>query len=128
METMIANFPAYKVMRRSISDWKSAPAFKAGEILAIKRNGYYDRFRLGSVVSVALHCNEDPVAAFEQEKERGNPLWWAIKVASSLSHQKEQGTVYEVEFGDKIIFEGFIFELYSAPNQNMKLVKIGPAK
>ncbi len=127
MNVLIEEFPAYKVMKRGHADWQNAPTFKSGEIIAIKRDGYYDRFKLGSVVSFSLEMGKDPIAAFEKAAEKGQRLWWATKLATCISSLAElKNTIYAVEFGEKISFEGWIFEIQPDYNDNIKLVKIEP--
>ena len=84
------------------------------------------RFHPGSVVSYAMKHKDCPIEAIDQARERGEKTHWLNGVALVISNPP---TIYEtprvrIAFGDRVVFEGRIFEVTRAPNRNASLREI----
>lgn len=132
-EATVDSFPAYKVVRRELTTAAyikgkrvdiSFTEIQAGDKLGVKTNrGYYNEYYPGSVVSYALENGEDPIEAIETAKSRGHELHWINACAVSItSHSRPQETLILVEPGMVVRFEGKLFTIKKAPNNNLQLV------
>lgn len=122
----VASFPAYDVIKPHVCSLTNIPMFNAGDVVGVRApRGYYKQYSFGSAVSYALKNGDDPIASYNREVERNNPTHWLNQCAVSLSSSKqEKKTIYEIDVYDVILFEGIVFRIDSAPNDNLKLVEI----
>lgn len=124
----VANFPAYRVIRRARSRAtvdRGQVRLVAGDKLGLMRAGgdYYDQYSISSVVSYAMEYHEDPIAAVDRARANGHELHWINHSATVLtSHKRPQETLIEVFIGMVVSFEGRLFKIAAAPNDNLKLV------
>lgn len=85
----------------------------------------YHWFRVGSVVSYALAYCEDPIATYARAKEKGHNLHWLNAMAVSITNQRRaKERRVGMSWGDEVAFEGRLFRIEKAPNQNARLVDI----
>jgi len=92
----------------------------------------WDSVSFGSARSYARQYGEDEDAAEAETLANmikfpymGHTLYWVNKNAVSLtSHARPHETYIGLNFGDVVSFEGKLFELAPASNQNVKLVEI----
>jgi hypothetical protein len=123
---VLADYPAFKFVRCPV--WAR---LKHGSKFAVpyqsRNHGIlHKHFSLGSVVGYAVECGDDPLAELERAKERGHKLHWANASATVLSaHQRAKETVFVLNLGDTITFEGIRFRLDPDHNDNIKLTNIG---
>lgn len=123
---VLADYPAFQFVRTP-----EFARFKHGSVFAVPfktRRGdvLHKRFSLGSVVGYAVECADDPLANLERAKERGEKLHWANAMASVISDTPDaKRTVFVLNFGDTITFEGIVFRLDPDHNDNVKLVEVG---
>lgn len=130
---VVADYPAYTVVRRETTQgafvdqkWNSNVEFTeivADDQLGLARSRYYQEFSPGSVVSYAMKNGEDPIAAIEDAVARGHNLHWINACASSItSHARPKETLVEVKIGMVVRFEGRLFTIEKAMNNNLDLV------
>lgn len=122
----VASFPAYDVIKPHVCSLTNIPMFNADDVVGVLApRGYYKQYSFGSAVSYALKNGDDPIASYNREAERNHPTHWLNQCAVSLSSSKqEKKTIYEINVGDEILFEGVVFRVDTAPNDNLKLVKV----
>lgn len=135
-EAEIAFYPAYIIARRMLT--KGAiingrrreiefTEIKSGESLGLprdSRNGrYFQEFKPGSVVSYALENGDDPIESLEKSKKLCHQLHWLNACGAMLtSAPRKQETWTLIMVGMLVRFEGRLFTIQNAPNQNLKLV------
>jgi hypothetical protein len=126
MAEVLYSFPAYSVVecprswRREL-DGEKIPVFRAGDELALISDPRR-HYQLGSVASYAISNDSCPIEAVERARGFGHELHYAFALGSSIvSHDRERVEYYGVEIGDKIRFEGRVFELVAQPNNNIGL-------
>lgn len=123
---VLADYPAYTII-----ETPAYLTFKHGMKFAIpfqsQRHGtLWHFFTLGSVFGYAVHNGDDVLKNYERAVERGHKLWWANADAVVISNQKEEKkTIFGQNYGDVIKFEGKLFRLDKAPNNNVALVQVG---
>lgn len=126
-KTVVASYPAYDVIlprKDSLTDY---PVFKAGAEIAVMFSGRrnYKMFTFGSAVSYALENNDDPINSYNECIERGHKTHWLNGNCVTVSNMKEaKKEYYLVELGDEILFEGIVFRVDKASNDNLELVKV----
>lgn len=131
IETVVVDsFPAYDVIKPHTLSPFDLPVFKADDTVGVKApRGYYKQYSFGSAASYALKNYECPIESYNQTVERNQETHWLNQCAVSLSASKqEKKTIYEINVNDEIIFEGVVFQVKTAPNDNLKLVKIDTVK
>lgn len=123
---VVASFPAYDVLKPRVCTLTNLPLFNADDVVGVLApRGYYKQYSFGSAVSYALKNGDDPIASYAQEVARNHPTHWLNQCAVSLSSSKqEKKTIYEINVGDEILFEGVVFRVDTAPNDNLKLVEV----
>ncbi len=131
---VIADYPAWTIRRakpRHHFDLGiDLPTFQSGDILGLPfktaHHGIlHSWFKFGSVVSYALAYSECPIEAYERARKTGNEIYWLTQMPTMLtsSHTPKENRV-ALEFGDKLIFEGHIFELVPEANRNAGLREV----
>jgi hypothetical protein len=128
---VVANYPAYKVVQREVVRGGyfgmkyhdiSFTDIVAFEKLGLKGNGYFSEFEPGSVVSYALKNAHDPIEAIEQANKNHHEFHWINACATVItSHERPQVTFTLVEIGMIVRFEGLLFTIEKAPNNNLRL-------
>lgn len=84
-----------------------------------------DTYAIGSVISYALRNGEDPIKNLERAKERGHALHFVYGLAVSISNmQQARKTYIGVKVGERIRFEGRVFEIGRTFNRNLKLTEV----
>lgn len=123
MEKQVANFPAYRVLKRDQTR-EGYVDITADDVLGLKHErGYYNKFKPGSAVSYALQYNECPIASYQDCIARGHETHWIIACASVItSHARPQETLIEVEIGMRVRFEGLIATIEKDGHSNLKFV------
>lgn len=121
----IAAFPAYVVMRRE-ADHTGFVNFTCDDTMGLDSGrGYWSEYSPGSVASYALAYNECPIFAVERAKERGHDLHWINANGTALTaHKQAQHVIVEVTIGMHVRFEGRLFTIEAASNNNLKFVPI----
>lgn len=125
---IVADYPAFTVVDRKPEN--GLQTIQAEEVLAcgfMSRNHgiMYHQFKASSVISYALRDGRDPVEALRMAQERGEQLHYIFGLGTSItSHKREKYEVTLVEVGQHVKFEGRIFEIVKAPNDNLDLREI----
>ena len=138
VEKLVVEFPAYDVYRRDThpahlpkrSGWLDVTDISVDDvlILATETNSvttYHGRYRAGSVVSYSLQNNDDVISAVDDARENGHSLHWINRLTTAVSNRygKRYQTI-EVTVGMRVRFEGVLFTIERAPNDNLKLKRI----
>lgn len=119
-QAVIKSYPAFDVVRREKGNFKAINV-TAGEIITDSR--MLEGWRLGSVVSYALRYNECPIEAIEDAKSKNEALHWISGITMVISsHPEKQAPRILVKEGEVINFEGKLFTVAPAPNNNKKLI------
>ncbi len=134
MTKIIFECPAFEIIAptytESYYDTHVVPQFQAGDVFGMARKSsrgdtLYTFFTLGSVVSYALKNGQCPMRAVEQSKAHNHALHWASQNCVAItSHKEAKRTHCGLAMGDTIRFEGRIFTLNPAPNNNVELCEI----
>lgn len=135
----IHSHPAYTIVElETATDSTCVPEVSADKNVRVRFGSFrdgsprFDEVSFGSVVSYARQYNEDPIAAVDEcrkDMERnpyaGHKLHWANKCAVSItSHAKAHACFIGLNLGDVVRFEGLLFRLELAPNDNVALVEV----
>ena len=95
--------------------------FRDGDVMRIG----YNHYQIGSVASYAIKNGDCPMEAIEHAKENGHDMYYVFGLGASITaHKQKIDYGRPVEYGQRIIFEGHIFELEVARNQNIGLKMI----
>ncbi len=122
---VVASFPAYDIVAPKVCSLTNLPVFKADETVALKGPRVYSIFTFGSVASFAMEMNDCPIESYQRALEKGHKTHWLNANAVTLSAGKrDKETHYEINVGDEILFEGFVFRVEKDWNNNLKLVKV----
>jgi len=82
-------------------------------------------FTAGSVAGYAASYKEDTEAAVARAKENGHELHYIIAEASMIAlHPLEQPVRKAIELGSLVKFDGELFQVLQAPNDNIHLVPV----
>jgi len=135
---VVADYPAYDVIRfepkKTYTSRLHPTSYKlyAGDELVLAGSGRYAhtrKYKINSVVSSTLSDGRDPVAAVERAKNNGHELHFIFGLGSVLtSHKVEKKRFIEVKHGDVVEFEGLIFTIEPANNDNLSLVEVKDGK
>jgi hypothetical protein len=121
-QSVVANYNAFDVVKRE----KTSGGFvnlNAGETLVTSE--HLSIFSINSAVSYALSYNEDPVEAYNQCIELKNQAHWIVGRGASLSsHKKDKEIHIEINTDQIYRFEGQLFKIDNAPNNNLALIPI----
>lgn len=124
-ETVVADFPAFDVVERAPVN--GAVDISTQDILTIAHKTsrgmtLYRGYKAGSVASCAAQYGNDVEAALARAKARGEKLHWINAQASSLTaHARDKGRQILLTIGMVVRFEGQIFTVAAAPNDNLRL-------
>ena len=126
-QSLVESFPAYDVFERE-ADRSGFVNITVDDILAVNSGkGFYRTYSPGSVVSYALEYNECPIQAvadclakMKSDPYGGHKLYWINGRGSVLTaHKRAAEQVVKVKIGMKVRFEGKLFTIESAWNQNL---------
>lgn len=131
---IIQDHPAFEI-RAAVAEQhhgvkSTLPIFRAGDLVGLpfetaRYGTMYHWFAFGSAASYALAYAECPIAAFNQAKDRGHKTHWLnTQPVTITSDARAKETRVAVGWGDKVIFEGRIFEVVREPNQNAGLREV----
>jgi len=103
-----------------------------GDRLSVKIIGYRGGFEnfardftAGSVAGYALEYNEDPEAAVTRSKNLGHELHYIFAEGAMIAlHPLEQPVRKTIELGSLAKFDGELFQVLQAPNDNLVLVPV----
>lgn len=86
-------------------------------------------FKIGSVVSSALRDGRDPVAAVDRARKLGHELVFIYGLGAMIyaGARKTPEPYIRVSYGMKVQFEGNVYTIEKAPNQNLQLKPVMPA-
>lgn len=132
MKNIIAAYPAYDVVeaktnKDGVKELHAEQKLIQGnrKLAANHRYQHLNKFMISSVASSALKDNKDPIAAIERAKANGHDLHFIFGLGSCLTAHKQARKEYiEVSVGDKVYFEGRLFELQAANNNNLHMKEI----
>lgn len=126
---LVATFPAYRVVKRVKRGFHDRGMMRihAGEKLGLKRSyaggDYYQQFTAGSVVSYALENGQCPVHAIDDARSKDHKLHWLNASSTMLTAEpRPQEQLIEIAVDQVVCFEGSLFKIRPAPNQNLELV------
>lgn len=127
-QALIATSPAFNVFERQ-ANGDGYVNITADDILALDSGrGFYRTYSPGSVVSYALEYNECPIAAVEDAKAQGHALHWInARGVAITAHKRPPEDVVLVKLGMKVLFEGLLATIESAPNSNLRFVPVAGA-
>jgi hypothetical protein len=103
-----------------------------GTKIAVTIKGHEHFFTAGSVVGYAIENGDDPYAAALHCHANGHNAHWfnadAVVISSSAAHRDadaaKRAAAIRVKFDDCVAFEGAVFKLVPANNDNVGLVAI----
>jgi hypothetical protein len=123
-DTLVKAFPAVQIVTRE-KDSNGVINVTAGD--HITDDSYHSDWRFGSVASYALKNNKCPFEAAERANKLGHDLYWVSQstiVISSTPSELPKRVLLQPE--DVVRFEGKLFTLRDAPNNNKSLVSYSP--
>lgn len=121
---VIAQYPAYDVITLEPAS-NGFINLKDGDKL-ISGSRHTNKFMIGSVVASALKNGRDPIADYNRAVENGHATHFIFGLGSCITaHKRDKETYIYVDFGQHINFEGKVFEIAPAPNQNLRLIEVG---
>ena len=129
--TIIKSYPAYDVIKATTNE-DGVKALHADDKLVLRKENlnnpdyqHLNKFMISSVASSALKNNRCPIKAIERAKTNGHDLHFIFELGSCLtSHKQAKKTYIEVSIDDRIYFEGRLFEIKAASNDNLTLKEI----
>lgn len=120
---VVAKYPAYTVVKRDTISNNGVVYYNlvARDKLITKK--HLGTYTVGSVVSYALEYNENPIEEYNRCVANGHATHWINSDGATISNMKKDPyDVIEVDYGDVVMFEGVLFTIEKAPNNNLKLV------
>ncbi len=133
VEELVIEFPAYNVYRRgthTCTAVEHVTDISVNDVLILATETgavttYRGRYQAGSVISYALRNNSDPIEALDQAALCEERLHWISQLSTCITDKKySRDAVIEVTVGMRVRFEGVLFTIESAPNENLKLTPI----
>lgn len=95
----------------------------AGESIIVR--GELGSYTFGSCVSYALANNNDPIKAYQRAIDNGHDTHWINADCTTLTaHETAKERKLVVEIGQTVLFEGRLFTIERAANQNLRLAAI----
>jgi hypothetical protein len=126
-EILVDPYPAYDLYRRT-GRFGKPMEIRVGDTLGVRRSGYIEEYRPGSVVSYAMSSGECPIKAVTRAKSYGHQLHWINGCAVCITARKQaKRRLIEVSVGMVVLFEGRKFKITAEPNSNLGLKQIGEA-
>lgn len=123
-QTVVESFPAFDVVVRE-KKYDGVIEVTAGEVITDDK--MLRGWEFGSVVSYSLQNNMCPLESAKRAETHKEPLHWLNPVMAVLtSSAQETSTRILIQKGDVIKFEGRLFTVESAANDNKKLVPYSP--
>ena len=125
--------PAYMVVVNEPVSWgarKGLVILKDGDKLGLlkehPRHGMMaSKYRVGSVVAMAMEDGEDPIAARERNRRNGGKDHWINASAVSIvAWERPREVLIYVELGMLVLIEGVVYEIVAEPNNNLGLKKV----
>jgi hypothetical protein len=125
-DTIVKSYPAFNVVTREAHNGYVANEVKAINISSneiMTDSKMLHGWRFGSSVSYALENNNCPIAAYQKSLDRGEKTHWISSCAITIS-ATSQGLLDRIliQDGDVVRFEGRLFTIAKAPNNNKVLV------
>lgn len=127
-DSIVDSCPAWDEVQRApitstIDGAQGAINLTANENLILK--GTMHRYYINSCVSYALENNKDPIRSYERAIANGHETHWISQHCTVItSHEQDRVTYVQVEIGQRVFFEGRLFEIGSAPNDNLRLIPV----
>lgn len=123
-KTLHAEYPAFAIYRHSMVPPASNYDYviNHGDLLFRIDLPVSGTYMPGSAASYALEYNDCPIAAYSDCVAKGHETHWINACASVISSSPAaQKDVIGVKPGDRVLFEGRIFEIIATPNRNLGL-------
>lgn len=125
MPKIVASYPAYDIVEAPVHTLTGLPILKDGDTLSLKERNHLGSYTIGSVASSAIADGSCPYEARERALGFGHDLYFIFANAACITaHEREKETHIEVHYGMEVLFEGVVFTIEKAPNNNLKLVKV----
>lgn len=131
---LIADHPAWSIHeptpQQSYALGINRPIFRAGDVIGLpwetRRYGTQHRwYRFGSCASYALQYDHCPIRSYERAKRKGHKTHWLNAEATVLTDRPSpKETRIGLNWGDEVVFEGRLFRIEKAPNNNAALVEV----
>lgn len=132
--TILQDHPAFEI-RAAAPERHSGlkadlPIFRAGDLVGLpfetaRYGTMYHWFTFGSAASYALAYAECPIRAHQDAQAKGHKTHWLNASPTTITAEaRAKETRVAVEWGDKVIFEGRIFEIVREANQNAGLREV----
>lgn len=119
--------PGYDQVVLDVDSRNGLINLKYGDL--IQRDGRLTCYRIASVIGYALDSGDDPIEAYERSKERGEELHWANQCGTMIAANSRKGADrIQVKTGQLVNYEGLVFRIDPAPNDNVRLVEVGKVK
>lgn len=122
-QPIIADYPAYSIHKPQgqFSIWPFH-RLRANQDIMVHVRGMWRKFAPGSVASSCIAHDNDPLKGIERAKRLGHKLKWINGCSVCLTSWKQPKEHYfGFEYGDKVWFEGEVFELVPESNDNVGL-------
>jgi plastocyanin domain-containing protein len=117
---VLESYPAYDVITFAPAE-NGNINLKAQDMLI---NNFHS-YKMSSVASNALENGECPIKAYNRTVEKKQETHYIIAVGACLtSHKRAKGTRVRVEVGQKVNFEGRVYEITKQNNNNLGLKEI----
>jgi hypothetical protein len=123
-DTVVKSFPAVDIVTRE-KDSQGVINVTAGD--HVTDASFHSDWVFGSVASYALENNECPFMAAERANTFGHELYWLNQSATVISSNPStlpKRILLQPE--DVVRFEGKLFTLQDAPNNNKSLIPYSP--
>ena len=120
-DTLIHENSYYRVVERKKTN-NEYVELEAGEYIGVQFDGgVYDRFMIDSVASQAIRQGRCPVRSITTHGIYNQNLWFLSKYQRCEDGVDYFHNVINMEIGDKIKFEGRLFELVKNDSYDVKL-------
>lgn len=124
MIEIIKSYPAYDVIKGTTRYNVDALYLDGSLPLALAPN-FMRHYTISSVMSYALKYNECPIQAYEDAKKKGHNIYWINGRGSMITSTPQARETYiAVEIGQRVYFQGKLFEIVAEPNDNLGLKEI----
>ena len=130
MTFIISQYPAYDVIRAKTNSF-GVKNLTAGTELALRnspeneQHNHLHHYMISSVASSAVESNDCPLEAIERAKKNGHQQHFIFALGSCLTAHKQARKEYtEVSIGDMVYFQGLVFKIQPANNNNLHLEQI----
>ncbi len=114
------SYPAYDIVVLE-PDQNGYINLKSGDIISVGDKPQSKRV-VSSVMSYALENGECPIKAHKRALELGHEIYYVMALGAMLSSSPQaRETRIRVEYGQRVNFQGHVFQIVQQPNDNVGL-------